>query len=135
MSIIGLNILAVLAATIAGMLVGAAWYSPYLFGTQWMQCIGKTPASFAETKIPMFGAFFANIIMATGLAILFAVTGITGLLQAAEVGLIISCLIVFPAFLSDTLFCDTSIRLLFIQSGYRMLTITIMAIVVAHVAR
>ena len=35
---------AILAATVAGMLLGALWYSPLLFGKAWMRALGKTEA-------------------------------------------------------------------------------------------
>ncbi len=39
------NYVAVLVAAIASMIVGAVWYNPKVFGTQWMQLTNRTPES------------------------------------------------------------------------------------------
>ena len=43
MEILGVNLIGILVATLIGMVLGAIWYSPMLFGKQWMKSIGKTP--------------------------------------------------------------------------------------------
>lgn len=134
MTVLWLNVLAVIAATIAAMLCGALWYSPYFLGNQWMQCVGRTPEALSKTKLPMAGAVIANLMIAIGIALLFALTGVDSFSLAAMISLVLGFFLIFPAFLSDTLFCDTSIRLLFIQTGYRIFTILIMAIVIEYVA-
>ncbi len=40
---ISVNLLWVLVATVAGVAIGMAWYSPKLFGNQWMKLSGITP--------------------------------------------------------------------------------------------
>jgi len=36
MEFFGLNVIGIIIATIIGMVIGALWYSPLLFGKQWM---------------------------------------------------------------------------------------------------
>ena len=38
-----INLVPVIVAAIANMLLGMFWYSPYLFGKIWMKSMGKTP--------------------------------------------------------------------------------------------
>ena len=129
MEILSVNLIAIVAATFVGMISGALWYSPLLFGKPWMQAIGKTPETLGSTTVPMIASIFANILTAIGLALIFSLAGVENLPTAINLGLIIGCLIIFPAFLSDNLFCQWGFRLLLIQSGYRMLSVLLMSIV------
>lgn len=44
------NNVAVVAAAVVSMVIGAAWYSPLLFGRLWMKLSGITEKSIAEAK-------------------------------------------------------------------------------------
>ena len=48
--IVNINLLAVLVAGIASMVVGALWYSQLLFGKIWMQLMGFNEKKLAEAK-------------------------------------------------------------------------------------
>lgn len=123
-----INLIGVLAATIVGMLLGALWYSPVLFGKAWMESIGKTPETLGKPMVPMIGSIVANILTAVGVSLLFSVIDITDLSSAFSVGVILGLLIIFPAMLSDNLFCGWGNRLLLIQSGYRVLSVTLVSV-------
>jgi len=43
---------AVVAAVLAGILVSSIWYSPLLFGTQWMELRAVTPPATADPSMP-----------------------------------------------------------------------------------
>lgn len=120
----------VIAATFAGMILGALWYSPLLFGKQWMAAIGKTPETLGSQSLAMLGSVVANLLMAIGVALLMAVVKVSSLTESAVVGAILGFLIIFPALLSDNLFCGWGKRLLLIQTGYRVLTVVLMAVVI-----
>ena len=47
---------------------------------------------------------------------------------AVGVGLVLGLLIVFPALLSDNLFCRWGTKLLMIQSGYRVMSVVLMSL-------
>ena len=99
-----MNYVAIGAATVVGMVLGALWYSPVLFANQWMQCIGKTKETLGSPTLPMIGSVFACVLTAVGIAILHNIIGVGSLEQALTVGLLLGGLIIFPAFLSDSLF-------------------------------
>lgn len=42
---IAVNYLALLAATVVAMIIGYLWYSPFIFGRQWMRLRGVDPSS------------------------------------------------------------------------------------------
>jgi len=63
----GINEVAVIVSAILSMAVGSIWYSPLLFGKQWMVAVGLTEADMesAKARMPkMFAlAACANIIL------------------------------------------------------------------------
>jgi hypothetical protein len=128
MAIFSSAIFAIGAATLAGMVLGALWYSPLLFGHQWMRSLGKTTDTLGSQTRPMIGSVLANFLTALGLFLLFNLMSSVDLTMAITVGAIVGFLIIFPALLSDNLFCRWGTSLLFIQSGYRILTAILMSL-------
>ena len=45
---INLSLIAIVVAAVAGMVIGALWYSPLLFGNAWLKAIGKTEDELAS---------------------------------------------------------------------------------------
>jgi hypothetical protein len=125
-----LSLLDIFAATLAGMALGFIWYSEKLFGEKWLQSLGKTRESLGSPTVPMIGAVFASIATAIGIALLHLLIDISTLTSAIGVGLLLGLLIIFPAMLSDNLFCKWDNKLLLIQSGYRVFTVLIMSMVI-----
>lgn len=127
-----MNIISIIAATFAGMVLGALWYSPVLFGNRWMKCLGKTPETLGGATGPMIGAIVANLLTAIGVSLVFSLTGVDTLVIAIGTGLLLGLLIIFPAMLSDNLFCGWGNELLLIQSGYRVVTVLLMSVVLYY---
>ena len=123
-----------LAATFAGMLLGALWYSPLVFGKQWMACIGKTQEQLGSQLIPMLGSVVASFLTAFGVSLIFLWLGVDNLAMGIHVAVVLGLFIVFPALLSDNLFCGWGSKLLLIQVGYRALSILLMCIVLVYLA-
>lgn len=86
MDAINLDIFAILAATLAGMVLGAVWYSPVAFGNQWMQSIGKTRDQLGSATGPMLGSIVASFLSATGVAIMISLSGIDTPINALWLG-------------------------------------------------
>ena len=129
MEILGLDVIAVLAATVVGMVLGALWYSPLLFGAAWMRSVGKTPETLGSSTAPMIGSVVASFLSAVGIAFVMSMAGVNSLEGALGMGAVLGFLIVFPAMLSDSLFCGWGVQLLLIQTGYRVSSIVLMAVV------
>ena len=123
------NLPGILVAALAGMFLGALWYSPLLFGKAWMRAIGKTPETLGLPTGPMIGSMIASVLSAVGVSLIFFLIGVDSLDVALGVGMILGLLIIFPALLSDNLFCGWGSRLLLIQSGYRVLSVVVMSLV------
>lgn len=134
MTLFSLNIIGILAATFIGMALGALWYSPFLFGKQWMECIGKTPETLGSAAGPMLGSIIASLMSAVGVSLIFTLLGVANLSAGITVGLTLGLLIIFPAMLSDSLFCGWGKRLLIIQSSYRALSVLLMSIALVYLS-
>lgn len=128
-----LNLLEILASTFTGMVLGALWYSPILFGSAWMKSINKTPETLGSPTGPMIGSLIASLLTAIGISLLFSIFGINDLSTTISVGAILGLLIIFPALFSDNLFCGWGNTLLMIQSGYRITSIFLMSLVTYYV--
>ena len=130
MDITQIGLLEVLSGTVVGMALGAFWYSPAAFGPAWMASIGKTPETLGGQVGPMLGSIIACLLTATGVALLQSAAGTASLGAATALGLVLGLMVIFPALLSDNLFCGWGSRLLLIQSGYRVLTVLLMSVVI-----
>jgi len=127
---IEIKLIAVLVATLAGMMLGAFWYSPIAFGKAWMDSIGKTEEDLGSATGPMIGSVVACLVTAMSLAIVISLSGISDALGGAMLGGLIGLGIVFPALLSDSLFCGWGSKLLMIQSGYRVIYAIVMGAII-----
>lgn len=82
---IAINYLAIIAATVAAMIVGTLWYGP-VFGKQWMSMMGMTPESMKAMKLSPMGAMIGmlvlsllmNYVLAHGIAFGNIATGMSG---------------------------------------------------------
>jgi hypothetical protein len=53
------NYLVVLVSAIVSMIIGSIWYSPAVFGKQWMRLVGKTQEDIQKmNKGPVYGGMF-----------------------------------------------------------------------------
>lgn len=101
---VNVNELAVLAAAIVSMVIGALWYSPLLFGKAWMKLMGFSAKDMEKAKKKGMGKlyfynFIAALVLACVLAWFIGVSGASGLSEGIIVafwvwlGFIVSILI------------------------------------------
>jgi len=127
---IDINLISILVASVAGMMLGAFWYSPIAFGNAWMKSIGKTEDELGSATGPMVGSVVACVMTAVSLSVVIALAGIGTVAGGAALGCLIGVGIVFPALLSDSLFCGWGNQLLMIQAGYRVLYAVVMGAII-----
>ena len=134
MESVQVDLIPVLLATFSGMVLGALWYSPVAFGNQWLEQIGKTKEELGSATGPTVGSIVASLLTAVGVALVMSWSGVESNAGALGLGLCLGLLIIFPAMLSDNLFCGWGSKLLWIQTGYRALSVTLMSVIVALMA-
>lgn len=133
MAFAGMNVLAIIAAGIAGWIAGAVWYG--VLGRPWMAALGR---SLEEMKAkgppygPMILAFVADIIMAWMLA------GVVGHLGPGQVTIrnaVISGLFIWFGFILTTMavnnaFGGRKAMLTIIDAGHWLLVMIVIGVII-----
>lgn len=136
---IEVNYLAILLAGVASMILGFLWYSPILFGKQWMKLRGFTPETLKKAQKEMgtlYGiSFVVSLITAYVLSHVMTMSGsffgypkiMTGLNTAffMWIGFMM------PVQLTATIFGNKQWALFGIDTGYQLASVIAMALVLS----
>ena len=131
-----LNIWAILVATLSTFVIGAAWYSPVLFGKAWMNAAGLSEEKVQQGNMAkIFGlAFIFELIMAFNLAMFLTgspeaaqqMTGGTG----AFYGFLTGFGWIFFAMAVNSLYEQRSWKYICINGGYWTVAFTVMGFII-----
>jgi len=114
------NEVAVITSTIVALAIGSIWYSPLLFGQQWMRAVGMTDEELDASKDQIPRMFFLAIL--ANLVALFIVAQFIALSKQAGMSLQhIAVLLIFVigAFISNAIIWEEKpLSYLFINVGY-----------------
>ncbi len=126
-----INWLAVVAAAVATMALGALWYSPLLFGKLWVRAHGFTKEQLDRMKESGMGkayglSFVAYLVMATVLSLLIEVSRLTTAFGGACIGWL--CWLGFAATIGLTsyLFSERRFSTYLIDAGYQLVYLVMM---------
>lgn len=123
--IMGINILAALAAAFVAFLLGGVWYSPVLFGRIWMREAGVTKSVVKKGHSPLdFAIAFFFALVAAIVFALFLGDDIT-FLFALGTGFAVGLGWVATSFGINYLFAGRSWKLLLIDAGYHIAQFTL----------
>ena len=121
------NLLSVLAAGIATMILGFVWYSPALFAKPWMREMGYDLNDKAKLKEmqksagPTYGiAFLAGLVSAFMLGKILSITPIDTALYGMKLGFGVWLGFVATVQLTSALFTKQSMKLFAINTGYQL---------------
>ena len=129
-----LNWVAVIAAAVAGGVVGAIWYSPQLFGKRWADSVGRPPMTMSAMMAPRvaIGAIAMPLVMAYVLTLLIGGVGANSLVNGAIVGFLawlgFSAMTALNAFVYD----GRNSTWLMISAGYSLVTLVVMGAVIGY---
>jgi ABC-type multidrug transport system permease subunit len=131
------NYVAVLFAVVASMVVGFAWYSPVLFGKQWMKLMGLTKENMESAKKEMgkmYGiSFVITIVTAFVLTHVMAMSENFFHYPRLQTGLISAFWMwlgfVMPVQVTDVLFGGRKWNLFAINTGYQLASLLAMGAV------
>jgi len=121
-----INWWAVLVSTVVAYAIGAVWYAPPVFGNRWMAALGKSREELGDPARLMVAQFFLTLVIAAVLAAVVVRFGAVTWIEGAVVGLVLSVGLVATSLLSDWMFCGFSMRLYWMQIGYKVACITVM---------
>jgi hypothetical protein len=127
-----INVLIVFGATVVANLIGGLWYSPFLFGKIWRAALKKGAAS---GEIPnsvgvFISSFILHLISASMLAALLGPSA--GGQVGARFGALLGVAFVFTAMGATNLFEGRPIRLVLINSGYHVVSLSAMGFIIGQ---
>lgn len=125
-----INWLAVLVATAAAFMLGGLWYSKSMFGNAWMQEVGLSEESVANTNMKpiLAGTAVLQFIAATALAAYLG-PGSTWLI-GLQSGLLVGICWLATAYGITYLFEQRSLRLFWINAGYYIVVFAVMGTII-----
>ena len=133
---INVNYLAILVAAVASFALGWLWYSPALFAKIWMSEMGMTPEKMAA--MPKSGmakqfslSFLGGLIMAWVLAVLISRVGANSLIGGLKLGAFVWLGFIATVQMSDILFGGKSKKLYLINTGYNLVSLLLMGVILA----
>ncbi len=122
------NIWAILVASLVNMAVGALWYSPVLFAGPWLRMSGVKTAEGAGRVVEYVGAYFSGLILAAILAVVLSMAGTQTLSEGLLVGVMVWLGFTAAPSFANTIFENRPFGLWGINSGYPLVSIILMTI-------
>lgn len=130
-----INGIAIIAAAVVQMALGAAWYSMPAFGKEWMKLAGLSQKELESQKKEMsktYGVMFiGSLISASALAIIVTLAGSNTVIGGIKVGILAWLGFVATTSISDVLFSGKPQKLWAINNGYFLVSFAIMAAILA----
>ncbi len=130
------NWVVILASAVASMVIGFLWYSPILFGKEWMELMGIKKGDTEKAKKKMaatYGiAFLAAIASAFVLKQFIDLFYIVNLFDAVQLAFWVWFGFVATTILTGVLYEGKSWKLFIINSGYQLASLIVMALVLSY---
>ena len=129
-----INYFAVLLSALVSMGLGALWYSPLLFGKQWIALMGFTPEKMEAAKAKGMGksysiAFVGSLVMACVLANFVSSMQITAVGAALQLGFLAWLGFVATVSLGQVLWEGKSWKLYWILNTYQLVSLLISSVI------
>ncbi len=136
---IAVNYVAILLAGVVSMAIGFLWYSSMVLGKPWMKEKGVTPESMKKAQKEMGKlyalSFVASLIMAYVLSYVMALSANFFHYPKLQTGFITAFWMwigfVMPVQLTATIFGNKNWKLFGIDTGYQLVSIVAMGVVIA----
>lgn len=129
------HFLPVVVSAVAVFVLGAFWYSPALFGKQWVKAHGYTPEKIDEMKKTMGRAygvsFVCYLVMAAAMSILIGRTGITLPIGGVKLGALLGLGFAATIGLTGHMFSEKPLATYVIDAGYQIVYLMVMGAILA----
>lgn len=126
---------AVITAALSDVVTGFLWYSPMFFGTTWKQLSGITEKQNKHNTRNALKHYVLSLlsagIRACIIAIIFNAMLIAGPVEGLTMGALLWIGFVATTLLPSVLYQQIPWKLFFINSGYHLLSISIMSVILA----
>jgi hypothetical protein len=124
-----IDYLAVVFAAVAGMMLGAIWYMPGVFGDSWRAALGQERWRHADPRVTVPVRMIATAVTAFSLAVLLSGAGVTTLAGSLRLGLVVGAGVVVPTIVGDFQYMGRTWKLIGLTAGHRLLHIVSMSAV------
>ena len=133
---VDVNYLAVFAAAVVGMALGALWYSPVLFGKTWMSLTGLSEETLTKAKEKGMAksyliGFIGTLIMSYVLAHITSYASATTFLEGSLAGFWIWLGFIAPVALGTVLWEGKPVKLYILNTSYYLVALVLMGAILA----
>ncbi|MDB5163830.1 MAG: hypothetical protein JWS12_448 [Candidatus Saccharibacteria bacterium] len=123
---VSINWLAVLVAAVINMVVGAAWYSPSVFGKTWSKLVGRKMEDMRSNAGPGYAiTTVAALVQAYILSLFVGYAGVDTVARGALVGFMLWLGFAAATSISDTVFAGRPWKLWQINTGYYLVVLVV----------
>ena len=133
MGYLHINILAVLASAVATFAIGALWYSPFLFGKQWIEFNQVTPdkvEAMRKGAARLYGlSFLCYVVLAAVFAILIRMVHLETVLGGAKMGAMLWVGFVATLGLTASLYQGKPLKAFALDAGYQLVFMVVMGLI------
>ncbi len=122
-----INFLPIIVASLVSFGIGSLWYSPFLFGKEWMEGYGITPSSIKNSSVfKSYGIqFIFTLITFSVLAFIISMSEVRTSTDGAFVGLLLWFGFIIPSSLSALLWKKGTFTLFLIDVVNYLIVLTI----------
>jgi hypothetical protein len=135
MGYLHINILAVLVSAVATFAIGVLWYSPILFGKQWVAFNGVTPdkvEAMRKGAVRLYGiSFLCYVVLAAVFAVLIRMVHLQSVLGGAKMGGMLWVGFVATLGLTANLYSGRSLKAFALDAGYQLVFMVVMGLILA----
>jgi hypothetical protein len=128
----------ILFAAVASFVIGMTWYSPAVFGKQWMKLSGITKAQMKKSQKnkkkmmhSMIGSFIANVVMAYVLSVFAAFAGAVTFVSGLVVGFWLWLGLVATILIGSVFWEQKPWGLYFLNAAHWLVVVALMSGIVA----
>jgi hypothetical protein len=133
MGYLHINILAVLVSAVVTFVIGALWYSPLLFGKQWIAFNEVTPdkvEAMRKGAARLYGiSFLCYVVLAAVFAILIRMVHLQAVLGGAKMGGMLWVGFVATLGLTANLYSGRSLKAFALDAGYQLVFMVVMGVI------
>jgi hypothetical protein len=132
---VGVSWIAVIAATVAGIVVGFVWYAPQVFGRRWATAAGiELPQPGQVQPTTYVAAIVIALVTAYVLTVLISGVGATKLVDGAIVGFLAWLGFVAPWLGSGVFFERRPTEWWLINAGQALVSLVVMGAIIGYLA-
>lgn len=127
----GVSLLLVVISAVTAMALGFLWYSPVLFGKEWMKLMGYTEKNMEKAKKGMGGMYALStvgaLLMAFVLGYVLKIANVPNVVIGVKVGFLMWLGFVAPVQMTEVLFGGKSWKLYALNTSYQLASLLLMS--------